>query len=524
MKTGIVLSLSLLVLGSSAAFAQRTELGSIDFDTSGSSAAQPHFIEGVKALHSFQWTEAAISFRKAKEIDPTFAMAYWGEAMSHNHPLWAQQDMGAAKGILESLSPTLSGRLQLAPMEKEKAWLSTIDVLYYTPGDKLTRDIAYSDAMADMYERWPDDDEVATFYALSLLGTVRPGDRGFRRQAQAASIAMPIFERNPDHPGAAHFTIHSFDDPDHAILALPHALAYAEVAPMAAHALHMPSHIFLQLGMWERVVNSNIDAYASAMRVVNELGAAEGGEDFHTLSWLAYGYLMLGETARAEQQLGHAKDAVDRNPRNPRVMNGYLQMRARHILESGATPEIALAPAGEAEGDNDSWVSMVGMVAARRGDIDTARSAANRITAMREAIGGDGTSFAEQRLATLENEIRALALASQGRFEAAIEHSQSAVNSELAVGAPSGPPNPIKPALELHAEILLQAGRADEAVDAYQRSLQWIPQRPASLIGLARAAQQAGQQQLARQTYQALVDMPGANLSSDLFAEAHAAL
>lgn len=524
MKIRTFLSCLLIVFASSHAVAQRTDLGSIEFETSGSSAAQPHFIEGVKALHSFQWTEAAISFRKAKEIDPSFAMAYWGEAMSHNHPLWAQQDMGAAKEILESLAPTSGRRLQLAPLEKEKAWLSTIDVLYYSPGDKLERDTAYSEAMAEMYERWPDDDEVATFYALSLLGTVRPGDQGYRRQARAASIVMPIFDRNPDHPGAAHFTIHSFDDPDHAILALPHALAYADVAPMAAHALHMPSHIFLQLGMWERVVLSNIDAYASAMRVVTELGSAEGGEDFHTLSWLAYAYLMLGQTDEAEAQLGHAQDAVARNPGSARVMNGYLGMRARHILETGASPVLTLAPAGEAEGDNDSWVAAVGMVAAQRGDQQTAGAAIERLRSIRSGIGGDGSSFAEQRLSILENQLLALKLQAEGKTVEAIAHAEAAVEIELNVGAPSGPPNPIKPALELHADLLMQAGQYEAAINAYQRSLQWIPQRPASLLGLAKAAELAGEAELATTTYQTLVAMPGANKDSPIFRAAQESL
>src|SRR5688500_4007708 len=143
-------------------------------------------------------------------------MAYWCEAMSHNHPLWAQQDTAAAKAILEKIAPTLDGRLAKVKTDKEKAFLRAIDVLYYSPGEKLARDTAYSNAMAAMYGQWPNDHEVATWYALSLLGTVRPTDRGFRRQALAASIAQKVFAENPQHPGAAHFIIHAFDDPDHA--------------------------------------------------------------------------------------------------------------------------------------------------------------------------------------------------------------------------------------------------------------------------------------------------------------------
>ncbi len=205
-----------------------------------------------------------MAFQRAQKIDPTFVMAYWGEAMSHNHPLWAQQDTKAAQAILEKIAPTLKERLAKAKLPKEKAFIGAIDVLYNSPGEKLARDNAYSEALAAMYAVWPDDHEVATWYALSLLGTVRPTDRGFRRQALAASIVEKVFKENPKHPGAAHFIIHAFDDPDHAPLALPAARSYAGIAPAAAHALHMPSHIFVQRGMWEDVRTSNIVAYKAA--------------------------------------------------------------------------------------------------------------------------------------------------------------------------------------------------------------------------------------------------------------------
>src|SRR5688572_20822740 len=155
------------------------ELGTITFETSGAPAAQPKFLEGVKALHSFQFDEAAVAFREAKALDPDFALAYWGEAMSYNHPLWAQQDRDLGSKVLESLAPTLAGRLAKAGLPKERALLEAIDKLYYGPDDKLARDRAYSQFMAEQYERWPDDHEIATWYALSLLGTVRPGDTGF---------------------------------------------------------------------------------------------------------------------------------------------------------------------------------------------------------------------------------------------------------------------------------------------------------------------------------------------------------
>src|ERR1700686_880099 len=172
------------------------QLGSISFPTSGTVAAQPKFIEGVKALHSFEFDEAAEAFHQGQQVDPNFALAYWGEAMSYNHPLWAQLDLPAARKALERLGPRRGGRLAKAQTEKEKAFIEAVNELFYAPGDKLARDNAYSDAMARLYERWPNDNEVSIFYALSLLGSVRPGDKGFRRQALAASIAFKVFQEN----------------------------------------------------------------------------------------------------------------------------------------------------------------------------------------------------------------------------------------------------------------------------------------------------------------------------------------
>ncbi len=337
----VLASLALLIVAS----AQPQELGNITFPTSGSSAAQPFFLEGVKELHSFQFDEAAVAFQKAQQLDPSFAMAYWGEAMSYNHPLWAQVDVPAAKKALEKLAPTLDARVAKARTDKEKAFLQAVDLLFYSSNDKLTRDKAYSEAMSRMYERWPSDDEVSILYALSLLGTVRPGDTGFRRQALAASIALKVFQENPKHPGAAHFIIHSFDDPDHAILALPAANEYAQIAPAAAHALHMPSHIYVQLGMWDRVVASNVVAYKASTDVIARLHVPEGQEDMHTLSWLQYGNLMLGKFDEAKKNLDLAKASADRNPNNQRVRDGYLGMRARYILESGKWEKIPLESA-----------------------------------------------------------------------------------------------------------------------------------------------------------------------------------
>ncbi|HEU4386637.1 MAG TPA: tetratricopeptide repeat protein, partial [Blastocatellia bacterium] len=240
----------IVVCTSASMHAQQSRLGKVDFPTSGSPPAQAHFLRGVAALHSFWFEEALDEFRKATEIEPEFMMGYWGEAMAYNHPLWSEQDTEAARKIIPKIkdSPKLTAR--------ERSFLSAVKLLY-GDGDKLSRDLAYSKAMEKVYRDNPDDLEAACFYALSLLGTVRPGDKGYLRQMKAGAIALDVYQKNPNHPGAAHYIIHSFDDPEHAILALPAARRYAEIAPEAAHARHMPAHIFLQLGMWPEAALSN---------------------------------------------------------------------------------------------------------------------------------------------------------------------------------------------------------------------------------------------------------------------------
>jgi tetratricopeptide (TPR) repeat protein len=475
------------------------ELGSITFPNSGNAAAQAPFLEGVKDLHSFQFDEAAVAFQRAQQADPAFAMAYWGEAMSFNHPLWAQQDADAAKKILEKIGSTSDARQAKAKLPKEKAFLKAIDALYYAPGDKHARDIAYSDVMATAYAQWPDDHEVATWYALSLLGTVRPTDKGFRRQALAASIAEKVFKENPKHPGAAHFIIHAFDDPDHAPLALPAARAYAAIAPSAAHALHMPSHIFVQRGMWEDVRKSNIVAYKSATDLNTRMKLAEGREDFHTLGWLEYANLMLGNVDEAKANVESARQAAERNKGNAGIYNGYLGMRARLILETekwekldiGAPqdPSHANMPGmpGMAAPSSNTWIFMAGYSAANMNDLPRAESALAMLKAAREKAESGNNPYSAKPIAIMEKQVAALIGRAKGQQDEALKLAKAAMEIELSLSAPSGPPDPIKPAPEFYGELLLDAGRTADAIAALDLSLQRTPNRTPSVKAMARA-------------------------------------
>ncbi|MGD0362654.1 MAG: hypothetical protein ABSC93_17385 [Bryobacteraceae bacterium] len=491
-------TLAMALLAASCVNAQ--QLGSIVFPTSGATAAQPKFIEGVKDLHSFEFDEAAAAFHEAQRLDPDFALAYWGEALSYNHPLWAQLDLPASRMALERLAPTLQGRLAKAQTEKEKAYLEAADRLFYSPGDKLARDNAYCQAMARMYDRWPEDHEIAIFYALSLLGTLRPQDKGFRRQALAASIALKVFQENPSHPGAAHFIIHAFDDPDHAILALPAARMYARIAPAAPHALHMPSHIFVQLGMWDDVRASNIVAYKASVDLIQRMHLPEGREDYHTLSWLEYANLMLGKFDEAHHNVKLARQAAERNPRNANIANQYHDALARYILETGKWEKIPLEDSPEVPAGHETmpgmsmpytgdatWIFIAGLSAAKLGDPEHAERARAKLSAMRQGTGGAGDAYAAKPIAVMEDEVAAAVHLARGEKPEAIRLAKEAADIEATLGAPSGPPDPIKPALEFYGEILLAAGKPAEAAAAFEQQLLRTPKRTPSVEGLARA-------------------------------------
>jgi tetratricopeptide (TPR) repeat protein len=514
------------------------EFGTITFPTSGAASAQDAFLTGVKALHSFQFDEAAVAFQQAQKQDPAFALAYWGEAMSHNHPLWAQQDVEAAKKVLDRLDPTNEGRVAKAKLPKEKALLEAMHVLYFGTGDKLARDLAYSESMARLYERWPEDHEIAVFYALSLLGTIRPGDTGFRRQALAASIAERVFQENPKHPGAAHFIIHAFDDPDHAPLGLTAARAYASIAPSAAHALHMPSHIFIQLGMWQDAAASNVVAYKAAVDLNNRMKLGEGREDFHTLSWLAYANTMLGKTDEAKKNVELAKQAADRNPANAGIRDGYLGMRARLISDTGQWEKLELSSNASGSGGHANmpgmsgmyssgsatWTYIVGVSAARMGNMATAEAAERQLKSITARVEGGATSYAAKPHLIREKELGAVVLWAKGQKAQALELVKEAAGIEKTMSPPSGPPDPIKPALEFYGEMLLEAGQAKEAAQAFEQALLRTPKRSPSLLGLARAAAASGDQTTARQRYQELLSMPGVDLSAPALQEAQQAL
>jgi hypothetical protein len=290
----LCLTLGLVALG------QQTRLGHIEFPTSGSPEAQRHFVQGVLWLHSFEYADAREEFQTASKIEPAFAMAYWGEALTYTHPVWVEQDAPAARAALARLAATKEARLALAPTEREKDYLTSVEILYGS-GDKVARDMAYANAMESMMKKYPDDLEAATLYAVALLGTCQ-NERQYSVYMRAAAVAEEVFAKNPQHPGAIHYLIHAYDDPVHAPLGLRPARVYGKVAGSASHAQHMPSHIFFALGMWDEAIAANEASVAVADERVKRKGL-EAGRNYHSLLWLEYAYLQEGRSSAARQLL-----------------------------------------------------------------------------------------------------------------------------------------------------------------------------------------------------------------------------
>jgi tetratricopeptide (TPR) repeat protein len=470
------------------------ELGTINFPTSAKPAAQGPFLIGTKALYNFEFDIAAEAFQQVQKADPAFALGYWGEAMSYNHPLWAQQDLAAARRVLERLAPTAAARAAKAPVGKERDLMEAIEVLFGA-GDKLTRDIAYANFMGKLHAKYPSDDEIACFYALALLGTARPGEKTTRNSMQAAAIVLDIFERHPQHPGAAHYIIHSFDDPDHAILALKAARAYSKIAPAAAHALHMPSHIFVQLGMWDDVIASNIVAYKAAVDLAEAKHLPRGREDFHTLSWLQYAYLQEGKFEDAQKCVDQAKAVADKDAA-PNIRDGYASMKARQIVESERWEKLPLPTGAVKDGGapgydgSAAYVFAAGVSAANLGDMATANAALEKLKGMRTQAESGSSAYRAKPFAIMEKEVAAVIAHTQKDDAAAERLIKEATAIESTLDAPSGPAEPIKPSFELYGNLLVAMNRPAEAAAQFQQALTRMPNRRASVQGLARATSQ----------------------------------
>ncbi|MFZ0305166.1 MAG: hypothetical protein WAL75_20920 [Terracidiphilus sp.] len=501
-----------------------TGLGTAAFPVSTHSAAAAHeFMSGLLLLHLFEYDDAASSFIAAEKADPGFAMAYWGEAMTFNHPIWNELDVRAGQAALAKFAPTAEARAQRIADPRERAWLSAVEILFSDLGSKPERDARYATAMKQLSRAYPEDDEAQLFYALALLGK-SDGVRDIPTYLQAAAIAKAVFTRNPDHPGAAHYWIHAMDDPQHAAGALVAARALSKIAPRAAHAQHMCSHIFLALGMWDEVVQANL----AADTVMNQQAAAAGTPAIrcgHSHYWLEYGYLEQGRVDAAKSvvaacreeamQHGMAPKARDIVDPDDAAVSSFVEMRARYLVDTAPSQDEMAEWKVDMGGAlmskiNDTFAT--GFFAAQHRDLPTARTALATLVELvpqTPAVfdrAGTPPGDPARRVPQIQKlELQAVILSAEGQAEQAVAMARQAVAMGKNLPYAFGPPTPEKPSYELLGELLLKEHSNSPARAAFQASLLRAPKRTESLFGLARAESATGDKAAAAQTWRQLL-------------------
>ena len=469
-----------------------SDVGDVCLENAGKPEAQQAFLHGLAQLHNFEFDFAARDFQEAQQIDHDFALAYWGEAMSYNHPLWAQQDKTSALVALNKYEPSADARQEKAPTALTRDLFAAVDILYGS-GSKQDQDDLYNDHMAMLFARYPDNVEVAAFYALSIMGTAHEG-RDFSLYMQSAAIMQNFMTEYPRHPGVAHYLIHSTDDPIHAPLGLQAANAYGDIAPNAAHAQHMTTHIFLALGDWDGVIRANI----RASEITNENRAARGEGPAgcgHYPSWLMYGYLQQGERDAAYDIMNLCYKNVA-STSNGRFRNYYVWQRMLYLLDTGewngdvADMRVDLGDNLEAFFQNqivDGWVAV------KRDDIKGARKHLNgargTFSRLEKSWDEDGVTDISARkkpgvlLMQLESQIQL----ATGNNESALKLLRDVVDIEMELPYGFGPPRPAKPSLELLGETLVELGQIAEAKTVLEANLGRTPNKALTIAALAAA-------------------------------------
>ncbi len=522
------LIISLLVLVSCQTppdAATEANLGSLHHQFSISDLASESFEHGLLLLHSFEYDDAREAFQEALEADDTEVMAYWGEAMSHYKALWGLQDIDAGRKVMSQLGATRDLRLDKAENELERDFWMGVELLY-GDGELADRNIAYSEHMGKLHDKYPKNQEVAAFYALGLMWSV-PVGRDADVFNKSAQVVAGILEENPNHPGALHYMIHAYDDPDYAQLAINAANLYSKVAPDATHALHMPSHIYLALGMWKEVAASNEASYEASINRIERKGLGDAARGYHSYSWLHYAYLQQERRVDANKLL---KDMADYTKRSP-----TQQARAYWIAMINAR----LTSLG-------TWNEDITPMVVSRQDLGLTSKAGFRFFQGHMAYLSDDSAAISLQMDSLDNEIAAaellvtsdgITLCSAGTtryapnrtdiqratvmmhqlaaFKALVEKDSgsaeesmlAATSLEATTGYSFGPPEITYPSYEQYGYWLLTQDRPKDALEQFENGLERTPKRTKALRGKLMALEALGNKESAAELYQVINDI-----------------
>jgi len=486
-------------------------LGRVSFSNSGNAAAQKPFLEGLALIHSFEYLEAVDAFKRAEKADAKFALPYWMEALTSTQLVWGIDDTASAHAALNRLAPTPAQRLARARTPAERAFGAAVEA-FYSNGSEEGRAHAFADSLRHWSQRMPTDPEAHAFAALGIIWEALyvDGEAAAKLETEAARHAQYVFDRNPLHPGAAHYIIHATDAPATAQQGLRAALEYSRIAPDAEHALHMPSHIFLPLGMWNELASANERAWTASRAAVRRNHLEPWANDWHSLNWLQYAYLQQGrwkaaralvDTARrlTSGMRGKVKPADD-----PDAALAVEQLAFRYGAETSDWSLFAPGPVPIDLSDAAISQRARGMATAalyQRGLF--ALEARHDSMAVRSVIASL-TASRPQAARALEG---LLSAAGAGNNSAAIE-SLEKIRPLTRVDRYSS----MTPAIGLNIDeelgaALVAGGRANDAIKVYREALNDRPRRAASLLGLLRAQEAAGDKTGARVTRAELAKM-----------------
>jgi hypothetical protein len=471
------------------------ELGTVHFPISVDSKTQAEFDRAVALLHSFEYEQAERGFRSIADRDPSCAMAFWGIAMCNYHPIWGpttQADFDRGRVAIETAAK-LGGKT-----DREQSYIAAIGT-YYEDADRLdasARKVAYEKAMEQLHARFPDDLEGTIFYALSILGNAPTTDKTYATQKRAAALLNSVLPKAPDHPGVAHYLIHSLDYPGLADLALPAARAYAKIAPSAPHAQHMPSHIFTRLGLWEESIQSNLAAQRAARALMAKTHPGSTYfEELHEMDYLTYAYLQLGRDTAARKIVDAMRAVSHLNQQTPQAAYAFAAVPARFALERHQWRDAArltVAPAWFTW-NQCPWAEALthtarGIGAARSGNLPEARDALARLDSLHQVLAAvkEGYNWADQ--AEVERrEVEGWIAHAEKKDDEAVRKLRSAADLEDSIDKNPVTPGALLPAREQLGDLLVELGKAGEAAPAYEEVLKSSPGRRNSLRGLEEA-------------------------------------
>ncbi len=497
--------------------AEGEKFGTVDFASSCSAAAQPPFKVGVALLHSFALDHAIKWFTEAAQTDPGCAIAHWGVAMAWlGNPLAAPP---SPRGLKEGWAAVERAKAAGAKTQRERDYIAAIETLYKDADkvDHKTRTLAYAKAMEELAQRYPDDLEAAVFYALALNITLNPADKTYANQLKAAAILEKVFAAQPNHPGVAHYLIHSYDFPPIASKGLPAARRYASIAPAAPHAQHMPSHIFTRVGAWQESIDANrASAKAAAASVADnqyQFGL-RSYEALHAYDYMMYAFLQLARDRDAKALMEEVGATRKLNVDHFAGAFALAAIPARFRLERGLWAEaaaLAVTPSDVpwdkfAQAESVIWFAR-GLGAARSGDLASARKSLARLEALRDALTQAKNAYWAQQSEIQRRAVAAWTAMAEGKKEEAVTLMRSSADLEDSTEKHPVTPGAIKPARELLGEMLLEVGQPGQALKEFEASQRTDPDRFNGIYGAARAAELAGDREKARVHYAKLVSL-----------------